>query len=200
MAAMRLTTVLCAALMLSVLPARQGATADGSPAGSRAADGGPASAHAFSFTAIEGGQLDLSRFAGQPILLVNTASRCGYTDQYADLETLWDRYKDDGLVVLAVPSNDFRQELASEQAVKQFCETTFDVSFPMTGISQVSGQNAHPLYQWLGRKLGSEGRPRWNFHKVLIDGDGQPVAGWRSGTRPTDTPIVRRIERLLPTG
>ena len=195
MAAMRLTTVLCAALMLSVLPARQGTSADG-----KSTEATAASAHAFAFTAIAGGELDLSRFAGQPILLVNTASRCGYTDQYADLETLWDRYKDDGLVVLAVPSNDFRQELASEQAVKQFCETTFDVSFPMTGISHVSGRDAHPLYQWLGRKLGSEGRPRWNFHKVLIDGDGQPVAGWRSGTRPTDAAIVRRIERLLPTG
>ena len=190
MPAMRLTTVLCAALMLAVLPGRQSAAADG-----------PAkSAHAFTFTSIAGERLDLSRFAGQPILLVNTASRCGYTDQYADLETLWDRYKDKGLVVLAVPSNDFRQELASDAAVKQFCETTFDVSFPMTEISHVSGQNAHPLYQWLGGKLGAEGRPRWNFHKVLIDPQGRPVAGWRSGTRPTDDAIVRRIERLLPTG
>jgi glutathione peroxidase len=190
MLAMRLTTVLCAALMLAVLPDRQTAAADG-----------PAeSAHRFTFTSIEGERLNLSRFAGQPILLVNTASRCGYTDQYADLETLWDRYKDKGLVVLAVPSNDFRQELASDEAVKQFCETTFDVSFPMTEISHVSGRNAHPLYQWLGGKLGAEGRPRWNFHKVLIDPQGRPVAGWRSGTRPTDDAIVRRIERLLPTG
>jgi glutathione peroxidase len=189
MTGMRLTTVLCAALMLAVLPARQDA---------RAASA--SSAHAFTFTSIEGERLDLSRFAGQPILLVNTASRCGYTDQYADLETLWDRYRDKGLVVLAVPSNDFRQELGSEQAVKEFCETTFDVSFPMTEISSVSGGNAHPLYQWLGAKLGAEGRPRWNFHKVLIDGDGRPVAGWRSGVRPTDETIVRRIEGLLPAG
>ncbi|MBK1667888.1 glutathione peroxidase [Rhodovibrio sodomensis] len=176
--------------MLAVLPARQGA----------AADGAAASAHAFSFTSIAGAELDLSRYAGQPILLVNTASRCGYTDQYADLETLWDRYRDQGLVVIAVPSNDFRQELGSEQAVKQFCEATFDISFPMTGISHVSGQDAHPLYQWLGRKLGAQGRPRWNFHKVLIDPRGQPVGGWRSGVRPTDDAIVSRIERLLPSG
>ena len=189
-AAMRVTTVLCAALMLAVLPARQGA----------AAGSGATSAHAFTFTAIEGGELDLARFDGRPILLVNTASRCGYTDQYADLETLWDRYKDRGLVVLAVPSNDFRQELASEEAVKNFCETTFDVSFPMTGISHVRGQQAHPLYQWLGRELGRDGQPRWNFHKVLIAPDGQPVAGWPSGVRPTDGKIVNRIERLLPTG
>jgi glutathione peroxidase len=176
--------------MLAVLPARQGAASDA------AAD----SAHAFTFTSIDGERIELSRFAGQPILLVNTASRCGYTDQYADLEALRDRYRERGLVVLAVPSNDFRQELESEQAVKQFCETTFDVSFPMTEISHVSGRNAHPLYQWLGRTLGRDGQPRWNFHKVLIDPQGQAVAGWRSGVRPTDAAIVNRIERLLPTG
>ena len=190
MLTMRLTTVVCAALMLAVLPARQSAFAEASGK----------SAHDFAFTSIAGAPMDLSRFAGQPILLVNTASRCGYTDQYADLEQIWDRYKEQGLVVLAVPSNDFRQELASEQAVKQFCETTFDISFPMTEISHVSGQQAHPLYQWLGRKLGSDGRPRWNFHKVLIDPQGQPVGGWPSGVRPTDSKIVQRIERLLPTG
>ena len=190
MPATRLTTVMCAALMLAVLPARQSAFAQ--------APG--KSAHDFGVTSIEGAAIDLSRFAGQPILLVNTASRCGYTDQYADLETLWDRYKGQGLAVLAVPSNDFRQELASEDAVKQFCETTFDVSFPMTEISHVSGQQAHPLYQWLGRTLGRDGRPRWNFHKVLIDPQGQPVAGWPSGVRPTDAAIVERIERLLPSG
>jgi glutathione peroxidase len=190
MPAMRLTTVLCAALMLAVLPARQGAA-------------GPASgtsAHDFDFTSIAGERLNLARFAGRPVLLVNTASRCGYTDQYADLETLWDRYREQGLVVLAVPSNDFRQELASEQAVKQFCETTFDVSFPMTEISHVSGRQAHPLYRWLGRELGRDGRPSWNFHKILIDPEGRPVAGWSSGVRPTDPAIVQRIERLLPAG
>ncbi|MBK1695918.1 glutathione peroxidase [Rhodovibrio salinarum] len=176
--------------MLAVLPPRLGTGAEASER----------SAHAFSFTSITGAPMDLARFDGQPILLVNTASRCGYTDQYADLETLWDRYKNKGLVVLAVPSNDFRQELASEAAVKQFCEATFDVSFPMTEISHVTGQDAHPLYQWLGRKLGRDGRPRWNFHKVLVNGQGQPVAGWPSGVRPTDTAIVSRIERLLPSG
>jgi glutathione peroxidase len=191
MTAVRLTTVLCAALMLSVLPGR-------SPAGDASAEGG--SAHAFTFTSIEGERMDLARFEGRAILLVNTASRCGYTDQYADLEALWDRYRDDGLVVLAVPSNDFRQELASEDAVKQFCETTFDVSFPMTAISHVKGPDAHPLYRWLADALGRQGQPRWNFHKVLIDPEGRPVAGWPSRVRPTDSEIVSRIQRMLPTG
>lgn len=190
MATIRLTTVLCAALMLAVLPPKLG----------QAAGDGAQSAHAFSFTSIEGAPLDLARFEGRPILLVNTASRCGYTDQYAGMEELWDRYRDRGLVVLAVPSNDFRQELDSDQAVKEFCEATFDVSFPMTEISHVRGAQAHPLYRWLSKRLGRQGTPGWNFHKVLIDADGQPVAGWPSGIRPTNGQIVSRIERLLPAG
>jgi glutathione peroxidase len=190
LAALPLLAVGCAAL-LALGPAR---TAAGSDA--PAAD----SAHAFAFTSIEGKPLPLSRFRGRPVLLVNTASRCGFTDQYAGLQQLWDRYHERGLVVLAVPSNDFRQELSSEAEVKQFCEATFGVAFPMTEISHVTGADAHPLYRWLGQTLGREGRPRWNFHKVLIDGDGQPVAGWPSRVRPGDPAIVRRIERLLPTG
>lgn len=158
------------------------------------------SAHAFSFTSIEGEPLELQRFAGQPILLVNTASRCGYTDQYADLQSLWSRYKDRGLVVLAVPSNDFRQELGSEQEVKAFCEATFGVAFPMTEISHVKGAEAHPLYRWLAARMGDAGRPGWNFHKILIARDGQPVAGWPSRVRPTSEAIVTEIERRLPAG
>lgn len=159
-----------------------------------------ASAHAFAFTSIEGERLDLQRFEGQPVLLVNTASRCGYTDQYAGLQDLWARYRDRGLVVLAVPSNDFRQELASEDEVKQFCESTFGVNFPMTEISHVKGGDAHPLYRWLAARMGEAGRPGWNFHKILLDGRGEPVAGWPSRVRPTDPEIVSRIERLLPAG
>lgn len=181
-----LTTALIVALPL------QGATAQAAPK----AD----SAHAFSFTSIEGEPLDLQRFAGQPVLLVNTASRCGYTDQYADLQTLWSRYQARGLVVLAVPSNDFRQELASEDEVKAFCEATFGVAFPMTEISHVKGAQAHPLYRWLAAEMGDAGRPGWNFHKILIAPDGQPAAGWPSRVRPTSETIVTEIERLLPAG
>jgi glutathione peroxidase len=192
--ALPLLAVGCAALL--ALTSAQTRAADAKAATPAVAD----SAHAFAFTSIAGEPLPLSRYQGRPILLVNTASRCGFTDQYAGLQDLWDRYRDRGLVVLAVPSNDFRQELASEAEVKQFCEATFGVAFPMTEISHVTGRNAHPLYRWLGQELGREGRPRWNFHKVLIDGDGRPVAGWPSRVRPGDPAIVSRIERLLPTG
>lgn len=181
-----LTAILIAVLLLPAATAQAAPDAD--------------SAHAFSFTSIEGKPLDLQRFAGQPVLLVNTASRCGYTDQYADLQTLWSRYKDRGLVVLAVPSNDFRQELSSEEEVKAFCEATFGVAFPMTEISHVKGAQAHPLYRWLAAQMGDSGRPGWNFHKILIAPDGRPVAGWPSRVRPTSGDIVTEIERLLPAG
>ncbi|UOA25513.1 glutathione peroxidase [Pseudosulfitobacter sp. DSM 107133] len=147
------------------------------------------------FSNIDGGQLAMDDWAGRPVLVVNTASQCAYTPQYAQLQTLYDRYKARGLVVLAVPSDDFRQELGSAAEVKEFCELTFGLDMPMTDITHVTGALAHPFYAQVRDETGFE--PRWNFHKVLIGPEGQVAATWGSGTRPLSPPVIQAIEALL---
>ncbi len=160
---------------------------------------GADSAHAFAFPSITGeGQIDLGDFAGRPVLIVNTASQCGYTPQYAGLQKLHEEMKDRGLVVLGVPSNDFgEQEPGHEDEIAEFCQISFGVTFPMTGKQKVIGGDAHPFYRWLEASVGEAASPRWNFHKVLIDGDGQPAGIWASGTAPGDAAIRDAIEPLL---
>jgi len=158
-----------------------------------------ATAHGFQFTAIEGTPLALEAFKGKAILVVNTASRCGYTPQYADLQTLWERYRERGLVVLGVPSNDFGgQEPGSEAEIKQFCEVNFNVDFPMTGKVRVTGDEAHPFYRWAAAELGADASPRWNFHKYLIAPDGRLVGWFPTPTSPTSEEVIRAIEFQLP--
>lgn len=149
----------------------------------------------FEFDSIDGGTLNTDTWRGQPVLVVNTASRCGFTGQYDGLQALHERYGPAGLVVLAVPSNDFRQELQDAAAVKDFCDTTFGLTLPMTDITSVRGRDAHPFYRWLADSHGFT--PRWNFNKVLLDGDGQVVATWGSMTRPDAPAVISRIEALL---
>ena len=149
----------------------------------------------FTFTAIEGGQIDLDDWRGKPVLVVNTASLCGYTPQYADLQALQDTYGARGLKVLAVPSNDFAQELNSDTEVKAFCDANFDLTLPMTTITPVTGGGAHPFYAWVKAQTGFE--PGWNFNKVLLDGEGAVVATWGSGPKPTSGAITGKIEALL---
>ena len=156
---------------------------------------GGAAQRGFAFTSIDGGTIRLDAWAGRPLLVVNTASRCGYTAQYDDLQALYDRYRDRGLVVLAVPSNDFRQELASNEAVAEFCAVNFDLDLPMAEITPVRGPGAHPFYRWLAREHGFA--PTWNFNKVLIDGEGRLVGTWGSAVRPTARSITQAVERLL---
>lgn len=166
--------------------------------------GGPAmaqanTAHQFSFTSIDGTQLALSDFAGKLLLVVNTASRCGFTPQYDQLQALWQNYRDQGLVVLGVPSNDFgRQELDSSAAIKEFCSVNFAIDFPMTESSRVKGDAAHPFYLWATEQAGRGGRPRWNFHKYLIGPDGQLIDWFSSMTGPDSDKIIRAIEAHLP--
>lgn len=157
---------------------------------------GLAAAPQFRFPSIDGGTLDLSAWRGRPVLVVNTASLCGFTPQYEGLQALYDRYRGRGLVVLAVPSNDFRQELASEAEVKAFCELTYGLDLPMTEIARVRGGAAHPFYRWLAEAHGF--RPAWNFNKVLLGPDGLPVAFWGAATRPEAPAVLRAIEPLLP--
>lgn len=156
---------------------------------------GPAStAHDFAFISIEGEPLAMSEFEGQPVLVVNTASRCGYTRQYAGLQALYDQYRAQGLVVLGVPSNSFRQELSSAEDVKDFCEVNFGLDFPMTQIEPVRGERAHPLFGWL-QQQGAV--PGWNFNKFLIDGDGQFAAHFGAATRPSSAKLRAEITPLL---
>lgn len=149
----------------------------------------------FTFSSIDGGSLPMDAWKGRPVLVANTASLCGFAGQYDDLQALYDRYRDRGLVVLAVPSDDFRQELGSEAEVAEFCAVNFDLDIPMTGITHVRGARAHPFYRWLAAEHGFA--PRWNFNKVLIGPEGELVATWGSTTRPTARAVTGRIEALL---
>ncbi|MEI7783332.1 MAG: glutathione peroxidase [Betaproteobacteria bacterium] len=137
----------------------------------------------------------LCQYSGKVLLVVNTASFCGYTPQYADLEALHARYKDKGLVVLGFPSNDFAQERGSNKDIADFCESTFGVKFPMFTKTTVTGKDAHPFYKRLAAEAGSS--PRWNFYKYLIGRDGKVVSAYGSSTGPQDARMTKQIEQLL---
>lgn len=155
-------------------------------------------AHDFSFTSIDGEPLPLSTFQGKVVMVVNTASFCGFTQQYAGLQSLWERYRDQGFVLLGVPSNDFGgQEPGSEAEIKQFCEVNFDIDFPLTEKQQVKGAKAHPFYGWARAVLGDDQAPRWNFHKYLIDREGLLTNAFGTSVRPDDPKLVSTIEGLL---
>jgi glutathione peroxidase len=147
------------------------------------------------FASIDGGTLSLADWAGKPVLVVNTASMCGYTPQYEGLQTLYDTYRDQGLVVLAVPSDDFQQELSSAEAVKEFCTINYNITLPMTDITHVKGTEAHPFYAWVRDEAGFV--PRWNFNKVLIDRNGDIAGTWQSGDSPMSPKIVGAVEAAL---
>ncbi|HCD64193.1 MAG TPA: glutathione peroxidase [Alphaproteobacteria bacterium] len=156
------------------------------------------SAWDFSFTDITGNKMPLAKYEGQVLLVVNTASRCGFTPQYDALQALWETYKSDGLVVVGVPSDDFGgQELSSEAEVKQFCEVNFNIDFPLTEITNVKGGEAHPFYQWASQQMGMMAKPKWNFHKYLVDRQGQLVASFSSVTLPTSEKIRAAVETAL---
>jgi glutathione peroxidase len=155
--------------------------------------------YAFEFTAIDGTRLPLDAWPGRPVLVVNTASLCGYTPQYAELQTLWQRYRDRGFVVLGVPSNDFgEQEPGPEAAIRAFCSDRYGVDFPLTEKCRVAGADSHPFYRKITEILGEAGSPRWNFHKYLIAPDGTLAGTWPSQVRPTDRRLTDEIEPLLP--
>jgi glutathione peroxidase len=159
---------------------------------------GSMSGYDFSFTSIDGAALPLAQYRGRPLLVVNTASFCGFTYQYEDLETLWQRYRERGLVVLGVPSNDFgQQEPGSAKEIKEFCQGRYAVDFPLTEKQEVIGAKAHPFFQWIAAELGDAGVPRWNFHKYLVGPDGALAGAWPSSVRPTDAVVTGEIDRLL---
>lgn len=153
-------------------------------------------AHRFSFSSIDGDPLALASYKGKTVLVVNTASKCGYTYQYDGLQELWETYRDRGLVVLGVPSNDFfNQEPGTEKDIKTFCEVNFNIDFPMTSKVHVKGKKAHPFYVWAKQQVGA---PRWNFHKYLISSEGKLIASFSSGTKPQSKKLIAAVEASLP--
>ncbi len=151
----------------------------------------------FKINSISGDTIDLNDYRGKPVLVVNTASYCGFTKQYADMQKLWEKYKDKGLIVLGVPSNSFNQEKKNNDEVKEFCEVNFSINFPITEITDVKGDNAHEIYKWAKENHGKSAVPKWNFYKILINKKGTIEDTYASLTNPTSKKITKKIESLL---
>ena len=152
----------------------------------------------FKINSINGEELNLSIFKDKTILLVNVASKCGFTKQYDDLQKLYDDYKEKGLVVIGIPSNQFgSQEPGSEAEIKNFCETNFNINFPMTSKYEVKGDNAHPIYIWAKETYGKSTVPKWNFHKILINKNGKVEDTFASFTGPLSNKIIKKLEKIL---
>jgi glutathione peroxidase len=155
-------------------------------------------AHDFTFTGIDGKPLSLVQFKGKVVLVVNTASECGFTPQYEGLEALWKEYADKGLVIVGVPSNDFGgQEPGSSEEIASFCKINYGVTFPLTDKTGVKGEAAHPFYRWAGEEAGLMGRPKWNFHKYLIGRDGRFIDWFSTQAKPTGPKIRSAVEAAL---
>jgi len=143
-------------------------------------------------------KLDLSTYKNKTVLLVNVASNCGFTKQYSELQELYEQYKDKGLIVLGVPSNQFGgQEPGSNNQIKDFCETNFNITFPMTAKFDVKGKNAHPIYIWANENYGKSSIPKWNFHKILINKEGKVEETYASFTKPMSKKLIKKIEEIL---
>ena len=142
--------------------------------------------------------INLSKFKGKTVLLVNVASKCGFTKQYTDLQTLYEKYKDKGFSVIAVPSNQFGgQEPGSNTEIKDFCETNFNITFPITNKVDVKGKDAHTLYKWAKENYGNSTVPKWNFHKILINKEGKIQDTFNSFITPLSDTIIKQIEIIL---
>ena len=151
----------------------------------------------FSFKDIDGNAIKLSDYKDKVIVIVNVASRCGFTNQYADLQKLWTEYNNKGLVVLGIPSNNFRQEPGTNKDIKDFCETTFGIDFPITEKINVIGKNAHPFFLWAKENHGLGAVPKWNFHKIIIGKNGKIVETFASITKPSSKKFISVIEKEI---
>ena len=151
----------------------------------------------FSINSVSGKLINLSEYKGKVVLIVNTASYCGFTKQYDDLQKLWLKYKNDGLIVLGIPSNSFNQEKDSNEEVKNFCEVNFNISFPMTSIYDVKGEKAHDIYLWAAKNYGGKAIPKWNFYKILINRNGKIEKTYSSMTNPMSKKLTNDIEKIL---
>ena len=151
----------------------------------------------FEIKDISGNYLNLNEYKNKVVLLVNTASYCGFTKQYDDLQYIWDKYKNKDFVVLAVPSNSFNQEKKNNADVKEFCEVNFNISFPLTTITEVKGENAHELFKWAKKNHGKSAVPKWNFHKILINKEGKVEDTFASFTNPMSKKLINLIKSIL---
>ena len=153
--------------------------------------------HDFKIESITGEIINFKDYKDKVILVVNTASYCGFTKQYDELQKLWDLYKSKGLVVLGVPSNSFNQEKKNDDDVKEFCDVNFNINFPLTTITEVKGENAHELFRWAKENYGKSAIPKWNFHKLLINKDGKIEDTFASFTSPMSKKIINKLEQIL---
>ena len=151
----------------------------------------------FSFKNVEGSPINLADYKGKVILVVNVASRCGFTNLYKDLQALWTKYKENDLLVIGVPSNNFRQEPGTNKEIKDFCETTFGIDFPITEKTDVIGSNSHPFFLWAKKNYGTGAIPKWNFHKIIIGKNGKVANTFTSITNPSSNKFISSIEKEL---
>tara|TARA_B100000579_G_scaffold396287_1_gene374954 strand:- start:2679 stop:3224 length:546 start_codon:yes stop_codon:yes gene_type:complete len=154
-------------------------------------------AYDFEFNGIDGKDIKLSDFKDKVIIIVNVASRCGYTPQYEGLQTLWEKYQKKDLVIIGVPTNNFKQEPGSNSQIKDFCETNFGINFPMTVKTNVIGNDSHPFYKWAKKTHGIGAIPKWNFHKIIIGKNGKIVDTFASFTKPTSDRFIKLIEKEI---
>ena len=151
----------------------------------------------FKINSISGDIIDLSEFKGKPVLIVNTASYCGFTKQYEDMQKLWENYREKGLIVLGIPSNSFNQEKNNNSEVKEFCEINFNINFPITEITNVKGDDAHEIFKWAKENHGKSAVQKWNFYKILINKEGKIEDTFSSLTNPKSNKIINKIEELI---
>ena len=154
-------------------------------------------AYDFQFNGINGNTIKLSNYKNKIIVVVNVASRCGFTNQYSELQKLWVNYKDKDVIVLGVPTNDFKQEPGSNSEIKDFCETNFNIDFPMTEKINVIGKKSHPFYKWAKDNHGKNAIPKWNFHKIIIGKDGKIAETFASITKPYSSKFIKFIEEKI---
>ena len=153
--------------------------------------------HDFQIESISGEVINLNEYKNKVVLLVNTASYCGFTKQYSNLQELWDKYNSKGLIVLGVPSNSFNQEKSNNNEIKKFCEVNFNINFPLTTITDVKGDKAHEIFKWAEKNYGKSAIPKWNFHKILINKEGKIEETFSSFTNPTSNKLIKKIEAIL---
>ena len=154
-------------------------------------------AYDYSFNGIDGGKIKLSDYKNKVIVVVNVASRCGYTPQYEDLQTLYNDYKNKNVIVIGIPTNNFKQEPGTNDQIKDFCETNFGISFPMTEKINVIGANSHPFYKWAKKDFGMGAIPKWNFHKIVIGKEGKIEDTFASFTKPTSKKFIKLMKKLI---
>ena len=151
----------------------------------------------FTIKSITGEIINFDEYRNKVVLIVNTASYCGFTKQYDELQELWDKYKSKGLIVLGVPSNSFNQEKDKDSEVKEFCKVNFGIDFPITTITEVKGSKAHDLFKWAKDNYGKSAVPKWNFHKILVNKEGKIEDTFASFTKPMSKKMIKKIENIL---